>query len=72
MNDRLQRRIALAAAILLVVLVGVDLTLEHHPYFGIDGTPGFGAWFGALSALVSIALAIVWGAVGHREERPDD
>ncbi|MEE9386757.1 MAG: hypothetical protein V3V08_25350 [Nannocystaceae bacterium] len=30
----------------LVVLLLLDLVVEHHPHFGIDGYFGFSAWYG--------------------------
>ena len=46
--------------VVLAVLVLLDLAVAHHGYFGIDGTFGFAAWFGALScfALILLALAV--------------
>lgn len=52
----------------LVLVVLGDLAVEHHPTFGIDGTFGFGAWFGAISCVVLIAAA---RAIGVLLKRPD-
>ena len=32
----------------------MDLVIDHHPYFGLDGTFGFGAWFGFVSCMAMI------------------
>ena len=40
------RRLWIVFAIVLAATVLMDLVIEHHPYFGLDGTFGFGAWFG--------------------------
>ncbi len=58
--------------ILLVVAVAslaADLLIDHHGKFGIDGTIGFYAWFGALSC---IGFAAVAWLVGQVLGRPDD
>ncbi len=52
----------------LALLVLVDFFVDHHPQFGIDGTPGFGAWFGFLSC---VAMVLVAKAIGVVLKRPD-
>jgi hypothetical protein len=54
--------------VVLAVSVLADLAIEHHPYFGIDGTIGFGAWFGFASCVVLVVVAKALGAV---LKRPD-
>ena len=56
------------SAVVLVILVLLDLVVPHHPYFGIEGTFGFGAWYGfaACAALVLIAKLL-----GSFLSRPD-
>lgn len=48
--------------LLLAGCVAFDFSVEHHPYFKLDGTIGFGAWYGFVScvALVLGAKAIGW------------
>jgi hypothetical protein len=46
----------------------MDLVVEPHPYFGLDGTFGFGAWFGFASCVALIAFAKALGAL---LKRPD-
>lgn len=53
---------------ILALLVIADFFIEHHPHFGIDGTPGFGAWFGFLSCVVMVLVA---KAIGMVLKRPD-
>jgi hypothetical protein len=62
------RRLWIAFAVVLAVVVLADLAIEHHPYFGLDGTFGFGAWFGFGSCVVMIVFAKALGAV---LKRPD-
>lgn len=50
-------------AVLAVASLAADLFIDHHGKFGIDGTIGFYAWFGALSALVFAAGAFVLGRI---------
>jgi hypothetical protein len=56
-------------ALVLAATVLMDLAVEHRPYFGLDGTFGFGAWFGFASCVVLIVLA---KALGAFLRRPDD
>lgn len=68
-----RRRILLALAVVLALLVVADSFVTHHPSFGIDGTPGFAAWFGLFGAAVAILLAYGWGRLARRPgERADD
>jgi hypothetical protein len=57
-----------AFTIMLVIVVVLDLVIDHHAYFGFDGTFGFGAWFGFLSCVVLIVGAKGLGSV---LKRPD-
>ncbi len=52
----------------LVTLVLADLFVEHHPYFGIDGTFGFSVWYGFASCVVLVFVSKVLGAL---LKRPD-
>ena len=54
--------------LVLIVLVALDLVMAHHPHFGIDGTFGFGAWFGFLSCVALVGFAKALGAL---LKRPD-
>jgi hypothetical protein len=62
------RRLWIVFILVLVALVALDLVIAHHPHFGIDGTFGFGAWFGFLSCVALIVLAKALGAI---LKRPD-
>ncbi len=55
-------------AVILAATVMADLFIEHHPFFGLDGTFGFGAWFGFLSCVALVVFAKALGAV---LKRPD-
>ena len=54
--------------LVLAALVALDLVVPNHPNFKLDGTFGFGAWFGFLSCVVLIAFA---KALGSLLKRPD-
>ena len=45
-------------AILAATLVP-DLFMDHHGKFGLDGTIGFGAWFGFVSCVV-LVFGSIW------------
>jgi hypothetical protein len=55
-------------AVILAATVMMDLVIEHHPYFGLDGTFGFGAWFGFVSCVAMIVFAKVLGAFLKRSD----
>lgn len=63
---KMLRKVVIAV---LAVLVIADLAVEHHPYFAIDGTFAFGAWFGFLSCAALVIGAKLAGAL---LQRPDD
>jgi hypothetical protein len=52
----------------LAATVLMDIVVAHHPYFGLDGSFGFGAWFGFASCAAMIIAAKALGAV---LKRPD-
>ncbi|MCX5576812.1 hypothetical protein [Kaistia terrae] len=67
------RKILFALVAVLALLVVVDSFVTHHPSFGIDGTPGFAAWFGLVSAAIAVVVAYGWGLLMRRPgERADD
>ena len=55
-------------AVVLVAVVLADFAIEQHPYFGLDGTFGFGAWFGFASCVVMIVFAKGLGALLKRRD----
>jgi hypothetical protein len=62
------RRLWVVFILALIVLVALDLVVAHHPRFGLEGTFGFGAWFGFASCVALVAIAKALGAI---LERPD-
>ncbi|HEX6216791.1 MAG TPA: hypothetical protein VFZ38_18275 [Vicinamibacterales bacterium] len=62
------KKLWIAFAIVLAATVLMDLFITPHPYFGLDGTFGFGAWFGFASC---VAMVVVAKALGAILKRPD-
>lgn len=67
-RDSTIKRLWILFAVILVAIVLADFAIEHHPYFGLDGTFGFGAWFGFVSCVALIVFAKAFGAL---LKRPD-
>ena len=55
-------------AVILVVTVTADMFIHHHAWFGLDGTFGFGAWFGFVSCIAMVVFAKALGAVLKRRD----
>ena len=66
-EDTISRLWMIFSAVLITVVLA-DLFVVHHPHFGIDGTFGFGAWFGFLACVV---LVVGSKALGVVLKRPD-
>ncbi|MBF0590095.1 MAG: hypothetical protein HQL53_13315 [Magnetococcales bacterium] len=62
---RLLWRILIA---ILVVLTLMDLVIEHHPHFGIDGTFGFFSWYGFITCVAMVVFAKGLGIFLKRED----
>lgn len=62
------RMIWIVSIAVLVLLVLLDLAVKKHPYFVVDGTFSFAAWYGFLACVV-----LVFGskALGKFLKRPD-
>jgi uncharacterized membrane protein YhdT len=58
---------AVSLGVLALTVLG-DLVVEHHPHFGIDGSFGFGAWFGFASCVVLIVFSKTLGAILKRAD----
>lgn len=41
----------------LALTVLAEFLVEHHPHFGIESVPGFGAWYGFLACAGMIVFA---------------
>ena len=67
-RDSTIRRLWIVFAIVLVLTVLADLAISHHPYFGLDGSFGFGAWFGFVSCVVLIVAAKALGIIFKRSD----
>jgi len=54
-------------AILATLVVG-DLFLVPHPYFGVDGTFGFFAWYGLVTCIAMVIVAKFLGRFLSRKD----
>ncbi|MEX1257940.1 MAG: hypothetical protein WEG36_10005 [Gemmatimonadota bacterium] len=63
------RKLWIAMAIVLFLTVIPDFFLEHHPYFGFDGLPGFSAAFGFVACVFMVILSKVLGIFLKRTDR---
>lgn len=63
------RRLWVVLILVLITLLALDLVVAHHPRFDLDGTFGFGAWFGFLSCVALVVFAKALGAVLKRPDR---
>ncbi|MGE0697561.1 MAG: hypothetical protein AB7O57_00535 [Hyphomicrobiaceae bacterium] len=54
--------------LVLAAVVALDRVVEHHPHFGVDGTFGFGAWYGFAACVVLVLFAKLLGVL---LKRPD-
>ena len=54
--------------IILVILVLADLLIPPHPYFSIDGTFGFYAWYGFFSCAFMVIGAKAFGKLVKRTD----
>ena len=52
-RDSTIKRLWIVFAIVLAATVLMDLVIEHHPYFGLDGTFGLAPGSGSQAALHS-------------------
>lgn len=52
----------------LAIFAALDFVIKHYAYFGIDGTPLFGVWYGLAATGVLIVAAKVLSIV---LQRPD-
>jgi hypothetical protein len=62
------RRLWIVFFAILAATVAADFFVEHQPHFWVDGTFGFGAWFGFVSC---VALIVIAKLVGLVLKRPD-
>lgn len=62
------RKIWIISVIILALTVLADFFVVHHPHFGIDGTYGFGAWFGFVACVVLVIGSKILGAILKRSD----
>ena len=57
-----------AFAIILLATLVADYLLAERPHAGLEGTIGFGAWFGFAACLVLVAMARLLGFILKRRD----
>jgi len=62
------RKLWIGLVVVLTLLVGAQFFIEIKPYVGLDGSFGFGAWFGFISCVVMVVVAKIIGYVVKRSE----
>ena len=63
------RKLWIGFSVVLALTVLAQLVIKIKGYFGVDGTFGFGAWYGFLACL---AMVLVAKALGALLKRPED
>lgn len=62
------RRLWIVFIAILAITALADFFVEHHGYFGVDGTFGFGAWYGFVSCVVLVVFSKALGALLKRRD----
>jgi len=57
------RKLWIGSWAVLALTVFVELFIDRYSKFGIDGTLGFGAWFGFISCVVLVIGSKALGAI---------
>lgn len=58
----------IAFVAVLVLTVIPDFFIKHHDEFGVEGTFGFGAWFGFVSCVVLVFGSLWLGRILKRRD----
>lgn len=62
------RKLWIGGLLLLAVLVALDLVITPHPYFGLDGSFAFNAWFGFATCVAMVLGAKLLGVFLKRKD----
>ncbi|MEM7620282.1 MAG: hypothetical protein AAF228_07450 [Pseudomonadota bacterium] len=62
------KRLMWGLLVLAVLSVVADFFVYHKSHFGIDGTPGFGAWYAFLSCVLFAVIAVLLGIILKQPE----
>jgi len=62
------RKLWIGGGVTLAALVAVQMGIEFHGYFGLDGTFAFNAWYGFAVCVAMIIAAKGLGALLKRED----
>ena len=67
-RPRTIRRLWILFIAILAATLVPDLFMDHHGEFEVDGTIGFGAWFGFVSCIVLVFGSIWLGRILKRRD----
>jgi hypothetical protein len=62
------RRLWIVSAVVLALTVVAGAFVEHHGYFGLDGTFAFNAWYGFATCIGMIVVAKALGLLLKRRD----
>jgi hypothetical protein len=62
------RRLWIGGGVILAGLVLADFFVHGHPSFGADGTFGFYAWFGLVTCMAMVLVAMALGVLLKRKD----
>ena len=62
------RKLWIAFIIILALTLVADFFDKPHPHFGVDGSWGFGAWFGFIACVVLVVFSKALGVILKRSD----
>ena len=62
------RKLWIVGGVTLAALVAIEVGIQTHGYFGLDGTFAFDAWYGFAACVAMIVAAMGLGALLKRED----
>lgn len=63
------KRLQIFFVVATLGLAAADFAVEHHPHFGIDGTPSFPAWYGFLTCAAMVIFSKkIWAIFFKRKD----
>ena len=54
--------------VVLALTIVPDFFIDHHAEFGIEGTPGFFAWYGFITCVIMVVGAKALGVLLKRKD----
>jgi hypothetical protein len=63
------KRLQYGFVIVTLLLALLDLTVEHHPHFGVDGSATFPAWYGFVTCAAMVIFSKkIWALFFKRKD----